>query len=124
MSNGSITVSLDLNGLDLTIADLAAWPAEARAAAAEANQEAINLLARAIEDETPVRTGRLLRSERFTAEGPFEVWFSSRVPYATFVLAHNQFIERGKESVRAQAEGAYTSSFDRLADVFSHGGFR
>lgn len=118
MSTKPLDISLDLRGLDLAIADLARWPAEARAAFARANQEAINVLARAIEDETPVRTGWLLRSERFTAEGPFEAWFSTRVPYAIYAVAHNPFVERGKERARPQVEAAYDDAVDHLTREF------
>jgi hypothetical protein len=83
-----------------------------------AADDAIAVLGPSIDSFTPVRTG-LLRSQNELFEVPgFRVLYSNFTPYAVFVNASQQFLERGVEAARSEVEDVYEQAIDELARDF------
>lgn len=121
MSNQPLSVSIEIEGLELLSQALINAPETVNAALSDAGQQAIGILGPAVDSFTHVDTGFLLSNNEFSLESVFDVRFANFTPYASFQEADNQFVTRGVESVQDEVEQVYELAMDQVAIHFGSG---
>lgn len=116
-----LRTDIDIEGIELLADAYANAPERVIAAADRAGKRAADLMGESIADETPVRTGFLLRSEAVRLEDHFSIIFRAGAPYASFVQRRNPFVDRGVANVQGEVDAVYEAEFDQLAEGFFDG---